>query len=86
MCAGERKRGTGHKSGRYCANKVGDEGMGNNDSFVKPGREGLPPEEELRHFRGVAKSLLQDASKVLAELELEVSSPEAERLMELLDH
>jgi hypothetical protein len=29
---------------------------------------------------------MQDAFKVLAELELEASGPEAERLMELLDH
>jgi len=30
----------------------------------------LPPEEELRHFKNVVKSLMNDASKVLAEIEL----------------
>jgi hypothetical protein len=60
--------------------------MGSNDSFLKEDRKELSPTEELRHFKGVVGSLMRDASKVLAELELEVSGPEAERLMELLDH
>ena len=46
----------------------------------------LPPDERLRLFKGVVENLMHDASKVLAELELEVNGPEAERLMSLLDH
>lgn len=61
--------------------------MESSDSLLEENRKELPPEEELRHFKGVVKSrLMQDASKVLAELEVEVSGPEAERLIELLDH
>ena len=60
--------------------------MASNENVMKQGKGELPPEEELRHFKGVVKSLMQDASKVLAQLELEVSGAEAERLMELLDH
>ncbi len=60
--------------------------MKSNNSFLEENRKELPPEVELRHFKGVVKSLMQDASKVLALLELEVTGPEAERLMELLDH
>jgi len=45
----------------------------------------LPPDERLRLFKGVVENLMHDASKVLAELELEVNGPEAERLMSLLD-
>ena len=46
----------------------------------------VPPEVELHHFKGVVRSLMRDASEVLAELELEVSGAEVERLTELLDH
>jgi hypothetical protein len=60
--------------------------MVSDNSFFKERRGPLPPEVELRHFKGVVKSLMQDESKVLAELELEVSGPEDERLIELLDH
>jgi hypothetical protein len=60
--------------------------MVSDNSFFRERKGPLPPEEELRHFKGVVKSPMQDASKVLAELELEVSGPEAERLIELLDH
>jgi hypothetical protein len=56
------------------------------DRFLEENRKELAPEEELHHFKGIIKSLMQDASKVLAQLELEVSGTEAERLMELLDH
>ena len=37
----------------------------------------VPRDEQLRLFKGVVESVMHDASKVLAELELEVSGPEA---------
>jgi hypothetical protein len=77
---------TGYLRTQYLVDEVGNEGMESNDSFLEENRKGLPPEVELHHFKGVVKSLMQDASKALALLELEVSGAEAERLMELLDH
>lgn len=46
----------------------------------------LPPEEELRHFKNVVKSLMNDASKVLAEIELLSHGAEIEEQIHLLDH
>jgi hypothetical protein len=60
--------------------------MESNDNFLEEKRKGLRPEGELRHFKGLVKSLMQYASKLLAELELEETGPQAERLMGLLDH
>lgn len=46
----------------------------------------LPPEEELKHFKNVVKSLMNDASKPLAEIELLSQEPEIEEKISLLDH
>ena len=46
----------------------------------------LPPEEELKHFKAVVKSLMNDASKVLAEIELLSHGAEIEEKISLLDH
>lgn len=38
------------------------------DSLAKS--RGLPPEKELKYFKAVVRSLMNDASKVLANIEL----------------
>lgn len=60
--------------------------MASNNDKMKSDEVELPPEEELRAFKKLVKSLMQDASEVLGQIELEVSGAEAERLVELLDH
>lgn len=65
---------------------VGKNDMANNNDKVKSDEVELPPEEELRAFKRLVKSLMQDASEVLGQIELEVSGAEAERLIELWDH
>jgi hypothetical protein len=45
----------------------------------------VPPEEELRLFRGVVKSLMRDASKVLAEIMLQSRGTRLEQSASLLD-
>ena len=60
--------------------------MASDNSGVKPPEGRLPPEEELRLIKGVVKSLMRDASKVLAQIELlEVSGAEVDELIHLLD-
>jgi len=44
------------------------------------------PEKELMHFRAVVRSVMLDASKVLANIELLVHGAEVEEKMSLLDH
>jgi len=46
----------------------------------------LPPEEELKHFKAVVRSVMMDASKVLGHIELLVHGAEIEEQMSLLDH
>ena len=46
----------------------------------------LSPEEELKHFKAVVRSVMLDASKVLAHIELLVHGAEVEEQMSLLDH
>ena len=65
---------------------VGKNDMASNNDKVKSDEVELPPEEELRAFKKLVKSLMQDASEVLGQIELEVSGAETERLIELWDH
>ena len=46
----------------------------------------LPPEKELMHFKGVVRSVMIDASKVLANIELLSHGAELEEQIALLDH
>jgi hypothetical protein len=46
----------------------------------------LPPEKELEHFKAVVRSLMIDASKVLANIELLSHGAELEEQIALLDH
>jgi len=46
----------------------------------------LPPEKELRHFKAVVRSLMIDASKVLANIELLSHGAELEEQIALFDH
>ena len=46
----------------------------------------LSPEEELKHFKAVVRSIMMDASKVLGYIELEVHGAELEEQIALLDH
>jgi hypothetical protein len=46
----------------------------------------LPPEQELRHFKAVVRSLMIDASKVLANIELLSHGVKLEEQIALLDH
>jgi len=46
----------------------------------------LSPEEELKHFKAVVRSVMMDASKVLGHIELLVHGAEIEEQMSLLDH
>ncbi|MFC2046954.1 hypothetical protein ACFLTK_01625 [Chloroflexota bacterium] len=46
----------------------------------------LSPEKELMHFKAVVSSVMLDASKVLANIELLVHGAEVEEQMSLLDH
>lgn len=54
----------------------------------EPSSEGKkpPPKEELKHFKSVVKSLMNDASKVLAEIELLYQGTEIEEQISLLNH
>ena len=60
--------------------------MASNNNIMKSGKGELPPEEELQAFKKVVKSLMQDASEVLGQIELEVSGAKVEELIHLLDH
>ena len=53
------------------------------DSLAKSG--GLPPEGELKYFKAVVRSLMNDASKVLARIELLSHGAEIEEGIHLLD-
>jgi hypothetical protein len=66
-----------------CA-KGGNNAMGDDSSGRELAR--LSQDEQLRLFKGVVQSLMRDASKVLAELRLEVNGADAAELMSLLDH
>ncbi|MFC1873418.1 hypothetical protein ACFLW3_01215 [Chloroflexota bacterium] len=46
----------------------------------------LPPEEEHKHFKAVARSVMMHASKVLGHIELLVHGAEIEEQMFLLEH
>jgi len=46
----------------------------------------LPPEEELKHFKAIVRSVMMDASKVLGYIELEAHGAEMEEQISLLDH
>lgn len=54
------------------------------DSLAKNGE--LTPEKELEYFKGVVRSLMSDASKVLAHIELPSHGAEIEEEIHLLDH
>jgi len=60
--------------------------MASNNDKVKSDEVGLPPEEELRAFKKLVNGLMQDASEVLGQIELEVSGAEVEELIHRLDH
>ena len=51
-----------------------------------PSPRKLSPEEELKHFKAVVRSVMMDASKVLGHIELLVHGAEVEEQMSLLDH
>ena len=51
-----------------------------------PSPRKLSPEEELKHFKAIVRSVMMDASKVLGYLELEVHGAEIEEQISLLDH
>jgi hypothetical protein len=53
--------------------------------YSSPTRK-LSPEEELKHFKAVVRSIMMDASKVLGYIELEVHGAELEEQIALLDH
>lgn len=46
----------------------------------------LPPEKELMHFKAIVRSVMIDASKVLANIELMSHGAELEKQISLLDH
>ncbi|MBI4645829.1 MAG: hypothetical protein HY738_04300 [Bacteroidia bacterium] len=46
----------------------------------------LTPEEKIKHFKNVVKVLMNDASKVLAEIELISKGDEMEEKISLLNH
>lgn len=46
----------------------------------------LPPEQELMHFKAIVRSVMIDASKVLANIELMSHGDELEDQISLLDH
>jgi len=46
----------------------------------------LPPEEELKHFKNVVRSAMDDASKALGFIELYADGAEIEEQIRLLDH
>ena len=46
----------------------------------------LSPEEELKHFKAVVRSVMMDASKTLANIELISEGAELEEQISLLDH
>ncbi len=46
----------------------------------------VPPEEELRAFRGVVRSLMRDASRVTAQMMLTARGTRLEEQAVLLDH
>ncbi len=55
----------------------------------KPGSSStrnLSPEQELKHFKAVVRSIMMDASKVLGYIELEAHGAEMEEQISLLDH
>ena len=55
------------------------------DSLAKS--RGLPAEEELKYFKkAVVESLMNDASKILAHIELLSHGAEIEKEIHLLDH
>ena len=51
-----------------------------------PSARKLSPEEELKHFKAVVRSLMMDASKVLGFIELEAHGAEIKEQVSLLDH
>lgn len=46
----------------------------------------LSPEQELKHFKAIVRSVMLDASKVLGYIELEAHGAEMEEQISLLDH
>ncbi len=58
--------------------------MEERDDFLQ--KKKLAPEEEFRHFKNVVKSLMKDASKVLAEMESLLDGAEIEEKSSLLEH
>ncbi len=46
----------------------------------------LSPEEELGHFKNVVSSVMDDASKALAFIELHAHGAELEEQLDILDH
>ena len=54
------------------------------DSLAKNGE--LPAEKELAYFKGIVRSLMNDASEVLAYIELLSHGAEIEEEIHLLDH
>jgi hypothetical protein len=56
------------------------------ENTERPSDKPLSPEKELMHFKGVVRSVMLDASKVLANIELLVHGAEVEEQMSLLDH
>lgn len=60
--------------------------MASNNDKVKSDEVELQPEEKLCAFEKLVNSLMQDASEVLGQIELEVGGAEVEELIHRLDH
>jgi hypothetical protein len=56
------------------------------ENLEYPSDKRLPPEKELMHFKAVVRSVMLDASKVLANIELLSHGAELEEQIDLLDH
>jgi len=56
------------------------------ENLERPLDNRLPPEKELVHFKAVVRSVMIDASKILANIELLSHGAELEEQIALLDH
>ena len=59
--------------------------MRGSDAFL-PKSKKISPEEKLKHFKNVVKSVMYDALKALALIELLAHDTEMEEQISLLDH
>ena len=56
------------------------------ENLERPLDNRLPPEKELVHFKAVVRSVMIDASKILANIELLSHGAELEEQIALFDH